>query len=376
MIEADALPPHRVLLICCDTAVPQALHQLLEHTGYWEAGLDVGYGDLQLRTVALQEVPHVSSELSVGQLLVGCFDVLQGSLQREQYQWTLSATDLAALLELAGQQDWIVFVNDALPDSELAMLQLLLAEKLRDFLLASAEGPVDIAVSGSANLPAAKPVFIQCQPDSTPKDWPAFYQQLDNNSRWQQFVHCRWRMVFPDGKAKQQVDADIQPWYWLAEQLYLLLLGSLASDIGPRLDELAPANLVKQGIAAEPRLVGEFRKVRQLWQVGAQLLDWRVLVADGMLVETDSFKVSFAVPPAQDYSADSRLASLSVWHGSVLDRGPDMNCWPMSHHLFSQVRICLKQIPVDLSKRHLLLVQRQQPRPLWQLQGYWRLRLV
>lgn len=376
MIEADALPPHRVLLVCCDTAIPQALHQLLEQTRYWEAGLDVVYGELLLHTVVLQEVPHASSERSVCPLLVGCFDVLQCSLQLEQYQWTLSASDLTALLELAGQQDWIVFVNDAPPDCELAMLQLLLAEKLRDFLLVSTEGPPDIAVSESASLPAAKPVFIQCQPDSTPRDWPAFYQQLDSNSRWQQLIHCRWRMVYPDGKTKQQVDADIQPWFWLAEQLYLLLLGSTASDIGPRLDELEPANLVKQGITAERRLVGGLRKVGDPWQVGAQWLDWRVLVADGMLVETDSFKVSFAVPPAQDYSADSRLASLSVWHGSVLDRGPDMNCWPMSHHLFSQVRICLKQIPVDLSKRHLLLVQRQQPRPLWQLQGYWRLRLV
>lgn len=376
MIEAEALPPHRVLLICCDTAMPQALHQLLEHTRYWEAGLDVAYGELLLRTVALQEVPHVSSERSVGPLLVGCFDVLQCSLRREQYQWTLSAIDLAALLELAGQQDWIVFVNDAPPDSELAMLQLMLAEKLRDFLLASAEDPVDIAVSASANLPAAKPVFIQCQPDSSPKDWPAFYQQLDSNSRWQQFVHCRWRMVYPDGKAKHQVDADIQPWFWLAEQLYLLLLGSTASDIGPRLDELAPAKLVTQGIAAEPRPVGKLLKVGEPWQVGAQWLDWRVLVADELLVETDSFKVSFAIQPAQDYSADNRLTSLSVWQGSVLDSGPDMNCWPRSHHQFSHVRICLKQIPVDLSKRHLLLIQRQQPRPLWQLLGYWRLRLV
>lgn len=77
MIEVDALPPHRVLLVCCDTAVPQALHQLLAQTGYWEAGLDVGYGDLQLHVVLLQEVPHLSRELPAAASFVSCLDVLK-----------------------------------------------------------------------------------------------------------------------------------------------------------------------------------------------------------------------------------------------------------------------------------------------------------
>lgn len=362
MIEADALAPHRVLLVCCDTAVPQALHQLIDHTGYWEAGLDVGYGDLQLHVVLLQEVPDVRSKLPAAPSLASCLDVLQCSLNREQYQWILSATDLAALLELAGQQDWIVFVNDAPPGSELAMLQLLLAERLHDFLLASAENSVDRAVLAPDKLPVAKPVFIQCQPDNKPADWQAFYQQLDSNSRWQQLIHCRWRMISPDKNSMQRVVADEQS--WLAERLYLLLLGSTASDIGPRLDELTMANLVEQGSATSTH------------RVGAMWLDWRVFASEEPPVETEPLQVSFSLLPVEDYNADTRLTAVSIWQGSLLERGPDMNCWPRSHHQFSHVRICLKQLPVDLSERHLLLIQRQQPRPLWQLRGYWRLSLV
>lgn len=363
MIEAESLPPHRVLLICCDTAIPQALHLLLEQTGYWEAGLDVGYGELLLHTLVLQDMSHATSERSVGPLLVGCFDVLQCSLLREQYQWMSAATDLAVLLELVGQQDWIVFVDDVPPDSELAMLQLLLAEKLHDFLLASAEKSVDIAVCMSAaTLPAAKPVFIQCQPESSSKDWPAFYQQLDSNSRWQQLIHCRWRMVSPDQNSMQHGVTDEQS--WLAERLYLLLLAGTTADIGPKLDELTMANLVGQGI------------VTNTHQVGAMWLDWRVFASEESPVETEPLQVSFSLLPVEAYNADSRLTAVSIWQGSLLDCRLDMNCWSRSHHQFSHVRICLKQIPLDLSKRHLLLVQRQQPRPLWQLQGYWRLRLV
>lgn len=362
MIEADALPPHRVLLACCDTSVPEALHQLLEHTGYWEAGLDVGYGDLQLHVVLLQEVPYGNSKLPAAPSLASCIDILQCSLNREQYQWILSATDLAALVELAGQQDWLVFVNDAPLGSELAMLQLQLAERLYDFILASVESSVDKAIFAPAKLPIAKPVFIQCQPDSMPADWPAFYQQLDSNSRWQQLIHCRWRMVGPDKNSKQHVVADEQS--WLAERLYLLLLAGTTADIGPRLDELTMANWVAQGIATNTH------------QVGAMWLDWWVFASEELPVETEPLQVSFSILPVEDYNADTRLTAVSVWQGSVLNSGPGMNCRPKSHHLFSQVRICLKQIPMDLSKRHLLLVQRQQPRPLWQLQGYWRLRLV
>ncbi len=363
MIEVDALPPHRVLLVCCDTAVPQALHQLLAQTGYWEAGLDVGYGDLQLHVVLLQEVPHLSRELPAAASFVSCLDVLKCSLQRVQYQWTLSATDLVTLIELAELQDWIVFVHDAPPDSELAMMQLLLAEKLHDFLFASAEEPVDISVCMSAaTLPAAKPVFIQCQPENTPNDWPAFYQRLDSNSRWQQLIHCRWRMVSPDKNATQHGVAD-EP-SWLAERLYLLLLAGSTADIGPRLDELTMANLLGQGIATNTH------------QVGAMWLDWCVFASEASRAETEPLKVSFSLIPVEAYNADTRLTAVSVWQGSLLDCGVDLNCWPRSHHQFSHVRICLKQRPVDLSEHHLLLIQQQQPRPLWRLRGYWRLCLV
>ncbi len=362
MIEVDALPPHRVLLVCCDTAVPQALHQLLAQTGYWEAGLDVGYGDLQLHVVLLQEVPHLSREQPAAASFVSCLDVLKFSLQREQYQWTLSATVLAALLELAGQQDWIVFLNDAPPGSELAMLQLLLAERMHDFLWASAESSVDRAVFASDKLPAAKPVFIQCQPENTPNEWPAFYQQLDSNSRWQQLIHCRWMMISPDKNSMQRVVAEEQS--WLAERLYVLLLGSTASDIGPRLDELTMANLLGQGIATNTN------------QVGAMWLDWCVFASEESRAETEPLKVSFSLLPVEVYNADTRLTAVSVWQGSLLDCGADLNCWPKSHHKFTYVRICLKQLPQDLTEQHLLLIQQQQPRPLWRLRGYWRLCLV
>lgn len=362
MIEADALPPHRVLLVCCDIALPQSLHQLIDHTGYWEAGLDIGYGDLQLRVVLLQEVPDVRSKLSAGSSLASCLDVLQCSLNREQYQWIMSTTDLAALLELAGQQDWVVFVNDAAPSSELAMLQLLLAERLHDFLWASAESSVDRAVLAPDKLPVAKPVFIQCQPDNKPADWSTLYQQLDSNSRWQRLIHCRWMMIRLDKNSTQHGVADEQS--WLAERLYVLLLGSAASDIGPRLDELTMANLMRQGIATSTHLVG------------AMWLDWRVFASEEPPVETEPLQVSFSLSPVEDYNADTRLTAVSIWQGSLLERGPDMNCWPRSHHQFSHVRVCLKQLPEDLTEHHLLLIQRQQPRPLWLLRGYWRLNLV
>jgi hypothetical protein len=330
------------MLICSNASLVAALWHWLANTEMWsQADGEALHGELQLQAVVLCCAEHRASQLAaeLQNSKVGCTDVLQLIAWRQHYDLYLATGDFSQLLVSARQQDCLLFIDDAAPGHETAQLQLLLAEALH------------------AALPlTAKPLFIQCQLDLTPADWPGFYQQLDCNIRWQRLISCRWLLATPDADWMFQQDpahCSKQHLDWLAGQIYLLLLASLPAQIGPDLND--------------------FEQECNNTRGETRFQDWRVLPVLAKTGQSAASLVSFKVPSASDCTSDLRLTQISVSQGSLLDDSPQLNCTPQAHHLLSRIRVCLQQLPPSLPFQHLLLMQRPTPRPQWQLQGYWRL---
>lgn len=374
MEQVHALAPLRVMLVCCNELVPELLQAYLAKTQWWQpADGDICYGELKLHALVLVPVEGAQSGSLADSAQRFCGMQLERiSVIRLQHDWLVPAEAMTRIELLALQHDWLVFVDPqalahAGPVSlrehlnSMAMLQLLVAEHLHSALISSAT----LMSSGTT------PAFIQCQWDNNPADWPDFYQQLDINSRWQSVIYCRWLLTYPavPNQPTRSVAGAQQQASGFAAQLYLLLLAGLPSDIGPWLNDLAPRYLTSASFASARLLT------QPSW------LDWHVLIGEATQARTDfTYKteptIQYEVPSASAYNADVQLTAIAMQQGSLLDSSPLLNCQSHSHHLFSQLRVCVKQLPAQLPITHLLLLQSQRERPRWQLQGYWRLRLV
>lgn len=394
--QDEALAPLRVMLVCCDELVPELLQTYLAQTQWWQpADGDICYGELQLHVLVLTQVAAAQSGVhaiadvradalaNVTQQVCG-MQLERISVIRQQHDWLVPAEAMTRIALLALQHDWLVFVDPqeftnaepvALHDhlNSMAMLQLLLAEYLHAALRSGAPAANAASLTTNTRLSNAAnpPVFIQCRWAHKPANWPDFYQQLDINSRWQSLIDCRWLMTYPaltSESARRAVSMQQQADYFAA-QLYLLLLAGLPSVIGPWLDALAPRYLSAEPPTAAPRLT------KQSW------LDWLVLpgIASPMHNEVDEhtqLAIEYQLPADCAYNADVQLTTIAVQQGTLLGSMPTQQELPCSHHLFSQLRVCVKQLPAQLPLTHVLLLQCQRARPQWQLQGYWRLRVV
>lgn len=397
--QVEALAPLRVMLVCCDELVPELLQAYLAQTQWWQpADGDICYGELQLYVLVLTQVAAAQSGANA--LADVSADALAGVTQqvcgmqlerlpavRLQHDWFILAAEMARIQQLALQQDWLVFVDPERlvhggPDdrseqpSSIAMLQLLLAEHLHAALRSCAPEANAASLTTNTRLSNAAnpPVFIQCRWERKPAHWPDFYQQLDLNSRWQSLIDCRWLMTYPAlaSESARPAPSVQQQADYFAAQLYLLLLAGLPSVIGPWLDALAPRYL--SYLSAEPPTATP-RLTKQSW------LDWQVLpgIASPMhneVGEHTQLAIEYQLPADCAYNADVQLTAIAVQQGTLLGSMPTQQELPCSHHLLSQLRVCLKQLPAQLPVTHVLLLQCLRARPQWQLQGYWRLRLA
>ncbi len=371
MEQVETLPPLRVMLVCCNELVPELLQAYLAQTQWWQpADGDICYGALKLHALVLTPVERTPSDTFAVTDPVQRFGDMQLeriSVIRQQHDWLIPAEALARIELLVLQHDWLIFVDpqgfsDAAPVSlqehqqRLSMLQLLVAEHLHRALI--------------SRLTLKSAVFILGQCDHKSADWSTFYQQLDINSRWQAVIECRWLLSRPAVAINDRLPmlAEQQAEHFAA-QLYLLLLAGLSSDIGPWLNDLSPRYLIAEPATTTPRVI------QQYW------LDWQVLLGEVSLPHRDIScdtvpTMQYQLPASSLYNADVQLTAIAIQQGSLFADSPMLHGQPCSHHWFSQLRVCVKQLPAQLAVTHLLLLQSKRARPLWQLQGYWRLRLV
>ena len=327
----DSLPPLRVMLLGSDPALLAALTQLLQQTRMWQpTDGEATHGALQLQTVLLSAVncsePQVAAAVPPAEV-----QLLPLTVNPQQYQLQAALSDFTAVLACARQQDWLLFVDHATTGSLQALWLLLLAEALH------------------ARLPwQGKPQLILSQAEPSAGSWADFYQQLDLQSRWFSLIDRRWLLA-------NQAGSQLTPTQVQAELLYLMLLASLPAEIGPTLPNS--------------------REHRSGAGAGGEWQDWHVLPAVVTPAATGSTCCGVMPPAVATLTADVSVTQLSVQQGSLLDTRPQPNCRPVAHHQFTQVAVCLQQLPPHLAHRQLLLLQQQRARPNWQLQGYWRLQL-
>lgn len=298
------------------------------------------YGQFQLQPVLVQLRnqntppthndlnPHCGAERSGG---IDAGDVFLLSAERCQHHFLIEQGGFEWLLALAKQCDWLVFISDSDVKSANAALLLLIAERLRN-LMPEPHGPQFHLVQSERQ-------------SNQSANWADFYQGLDLNSRWLSLVRHRYLLQYqpqcPNKTSRQQQ---------VAEFLYLLGMACVPGGIGPWLaTELPAADLLM-----ETQCVSE------------------QLVLTGCL-HVDAETVEFIPPATAEFNADTLLLSLAVWPEDKLLSQPELNCWLDSHHQVSGVYVYPAQLPKALTTSHVLMLQRMQPRPNWQLQGYWRL---
>ena len=300
------------------------------------------YGQFQLQPVLVQLRkhdtppthndlnPHCGADQSGG---IDAGDVFLMSAERCQHNFLIEQEGFEWLVTMAKQCDWLVFISDSNVKSENAALLLLIAERLRH-LMPEPQGPQFHLVQSErqANHPA---------------NWPDFYQVLDLNSRWLSLVRYRYLLQyqtqFPNKTSRKQQ---------VAEFLYLLGMACVPGGIGPWLvTELPAADLLME----------------------TQFFSDQLVLTGCLHVDAET--VEFIPPATAEFNADTLLLSLAVWPEDKLCSQPELNCWLDSHHQVSGVYVYPEQLPKALTTSHLLMLQRMQPRPNWQLQGYWRLQL-
>jgi len=298
------------------------------------------YGQFQLLPVLVKLRNHGSNSTHYG-LNPSCVadqsggvdagDVFLLSAEQCQHNFLINQEGFDWLLTIAKQCDWLVFINDNSTKSADRALLLLIAERLRN-LMPEPQGPQ----------------FHLVQPEcrvTLPANWHDFYQVLDLNSRWLSVVRYRYLLQY-QAQLPNQTSCKQQ----VAEFLYLLGMACVPGGIGPWLaTELPAADSLRE----------------------TQFFSDQVVLKGYLNI--DSEIVEFLPPATAEFNADTLLLSLTVWPEDKFCSQPKLNFLLDSHHQVSGAHVYPNQLPKALSTSHLLMLQRLQPRPNWQLQGYWRL---
>lgn len=338
MLSTEFSSFRMMVLGCCASTIKQ-LQQLWSDSRI-SATL---YGQFQLQPVLVQLLkddasatpydlnPHGVAEQSGG---IDAGDVFLLSAERCQHNLLVEQEEFEWLVAMAKQCDWLVFINDTDAKSVNAALLLLIAERLRN-QMPEPQGPQFhlVQLEHLANQSTS---------------WPDFYQALDVNSRWLSLVRYRYLLQYPPqfpNKTSRKQQA--------AEFLYLLGMACVPGGIGSQIATELPA-------------------VHLLME--AESFSDQVVLTGRHNVEAET--VEFTPPATAEFNADTLLVSLTVWPEDQFFWQPELNFWLDSHHQVSTVNVYPEQLPKTLASSHLLILQRQQPRPKWQLQGYWRLQLT